>query len=155
MKGLNVNIEKATIGDAQEILSLQKLAFQSEGKLQGDLRIPPLIETLEEWKETFKTHVVLKATVDGKIVGSVRVLTEDGTCHVGRLIVHPDFQNLGVGTELLLEIERSFSSCSRFELFTGSISVRNIHLYEKLGYKPFKTQTIKDDHKLVFMEKVK
>ena len=155
MKGASVNIEKATIDDAQEILSLQKLAFQSEAKIHGDFQIPPLTETLDEWKETFKTHAVFKATVDGKIIGSVRVLAKEGTCYVGRLIVHPDFQNRGVGTKLLMEIERTFSSCGRFELFTGSKSVRNIHLYEKLGYTPFKTQTIKDDHKLVFLEKTK
>lgn len=155
MKSLIVNIEKATIDDANEILALQKLAFKSEAKAHGDFQIPPLTETLDMWKETFKTHVVLKATVDGKIVGSVRVLVKDGTCYVGRLIVHPDLQNRGVGTKLLLEIEQMFPSCRRFELFTGSKSIRSIHLYEKLGYKPFKFQPIKDDHKLVFLEKIK
>ena len=150
-----MQIEKASVEDAQEILSLQKLAFQSEAKRHGDFQIPPLVETIDSWKATFKTHAVLKATLDEKIIGSVRVLAKDGTCHVGRLIVHPDFQNRGVGTKLLLEIECRFPSCSRLELFTGSKSVRNIHLYKKLGYKPFKTEAISDDFKLVFLEKIK
>jgi ribosomal protein S18 acetylase RimI-like enzyme len=70
-------------------------------------------------------------------------------------VVNPDFQNRGVGTKLLLEIECTFPSCGRFELFTGSKSTGNIHLYEKLGYREYKTQIIKDDHKLVFLEKTK
>ena len=156
MKDVTVNIEKATIGDAEKIVSLQKLAYQSEAKLHGDFQIPPLVETLDEWKETFKTHlVVLKATFDGKIIGSVRVLAKKGTCYVGRLMTHPDFQNRGVGTKLLLEVERRFPSCSRFELFTGSKSIKNIQLYEKLGYKKFKTKAVGDDAKLVFLEKRK
>jgi hypothetical protein len=48
MKISKVNIEKATLDDAQEILSLQKLAFQSKAKIHGDFQIPPLTETLEE-----------------------------------------------------------------------------------------------------------
>ena len=149
------SISVANENDGQEILSLQRLAYQSESKNYNDFPIRPLVETIEEWKETFKTNVVLKVTVDGKIIGSVRVLEQDGTCHIGRLMVHPDMQNQGIGKKLLLEIERRFSFCNRFELFTGSKSVRNLHLYEKLGYRAFKTEEITDDLMLVFLEKLR
>ena len=113
-----MNIQKANINDAEEILALQKLAYKSEAKLHGDFQIPPLVETLDELKEKFQTHVFLKATAEGKIIGSVRVLQKDNTCYIGRLMVHPDFQNRGIATKLLMEIEKCFS-CVRFELFTG------------------------------------
>ena len=150
-----LSISAADENDGQEILSLQRLAYRSESKNYNDFPIRPLVETIEEWNETFKTHVVLKVTVDGKIIGSVRVLEQEGTCHIGRLMVHPDLQNQGIGTRLLLEIERRFSSCSRFELFTGSKSKRSLHLYEKLGYKAFKNEEINDDLRLVFLEKLR
>ena len=35
---------------------------------------------------------------------------------VGQPIVHPDFQNRGMGIRLLNEIEQTFSRASRFEL---------------------------------------
>jgi len=149
-----VNIERASINDAQEILSLQKLAYQGEAKIYDDFKIPPLVESLDDLKDKFKSHVFLKATVDGKIIGSVRVLQKDGTCCIGRLMVHPDFQNRGVGTKLLLEIERMFS-CARFELFTGDKSVKNIHLYQKLGYCVFKVENPADNVNLVFLEKMR
>jgi ribosomal protein S18 acetylase RimI-like enzyme len=110
---------------------------------------------MEELKDKFKTHLFLKAIVDGKIVGSVRVAQKDGACYVGRLMVHPDFQNQGVATKLLYESERRFSNCSRFELFTGRRSEKNIRLYEKLGYKQFRNEQADDNLYLVYLEKVK
>jgi ribosomal protein S18 acetylase RimI-like enzyme len=149
-----VLIQAANIEDAKEILALQKLAYKSEAKLHGDFQIPPLVESLDELKDRFKTHVFLKVTADGKIVGSVRVLQKDNTCYVGRLMVHPDFQNRGIATKLLMEIERMFS-CNRFELFTGEKSVKTIRLYEKLGYKRFKVEKPAANVTLVFLKKMR
>ena len=129
-----MQIETADINDAAQILLLQKEAFQSEAKAYNDFEIPPLTETIDELKQLFKNHIFLKATVDGKIVGSVRASLNNGTCHIGRLVVDPKFQNQGIGKKLLCEIERKCASCKRFELFTGIKSAKNIHLYEKAGY---------------------
>jgi ribosomal protein S18 acetylase RimI-like enzyme len=147
-----MKIQTSNINDAEEILSLQKLAYKSEAKLHGDFQIPPLIETLDELKDKFQTHVFLKATDKGKIIGSVRVLQKENIGYIGRLMVHPDFQNRGIATKLLLEIEKCFS-CVRFELFTGSKSIKAIRLYEKLGYVCFKEETPVDNMTLVFLEK--
>jgi hypothetical protein len=49
----------------------------------------PLAQTLEEILEEFKTRTALKCTDRGSIVGSVRAFVEEGTCHIGKLIVHP------------------------------------------------------------------
>ena len=106
-----MQIETADINDAAEILLLQKEAFQSEAKAYNDFEIPPLTETLDELKQLFKNHIFLKATVDGKIVGSVRASLNNGTCHIGRLVVDPKFQNQGIGKKLLSEIERKCASC--------------------------------------------
>ena len=148
-------IEKAKLDDAQEILSIQRLAYQDEAKIYDGFPIPPLLETLDELKSKFKTHLILKATLGGKIVGSVRAAAEDGTCHVARLMVHPDFQSQGIATKLLLEIERIFASCGRFELFTGEKSTKNIRLYVKLGYRVFKVDQPVGNVKLVFLEKMR
>lgn len=149
-----MNIETAKINDAEEILLLQKLAYKSEAKIHGDFQIPPLVETLEELKAKFKTHVFLKVIAEGKIIGSVRISQKDNTCHIGRLMVHPDFQNRGIATKLLMEIERLFS-CSRFELFTGEKSIKNIRLYEQLGYTKFKVEKPAANVNLVFLEKTR
>jgi ribosomal protein S18 acetylase RimI-like enzyme len=148
-----MEVEKATISDAEEILSLQKLAYQSEAEIYNDFNIPPLVQTLEEIKKDFGIQFLLKAVMDEKIIASVRAHTKEGTCYIGRLIVHPDFQNRGIGTKLMYEIEKIFSTCQRFELFTGARSERNLYLYKKLGYKIFKTAKITDQTTIVYLEK--
>ncbi len=149
----NMIIERAKIEDAKEILDLQKLAYQSEAAIYNDYTIPPLTQTLEEIEADFERQVFLKASASGRIIGSVRARERQETCLVGRLIVHPDFQNQGIGTRLMDEIEKTFSQAQRYELFTGHLSERNIHFYQKRGYKTFKRESVTEDLTLVFMEK--
>lgn len=148
-------IETADANDAEAILQLQRAAYLSEAKLYNDFEIPPLTETLNELRALFASHVFLKATVDGKIVGSVRANIHNGSCHIGRLFVDPNSQNRGIGTQLLCEIERKYPACRRFELFTGIKSQKNIRLYEKAGYKAFKTQSVSNKLSLICFEKVR
>jgi ribosomal protein S18 acetylase RimI-like enzyme len=150
-----VQIETADSRDAEAILQLQRSAYQSEAKIYNDFEIPPLTETLSQLRALFANHTFLKATVDGRIVGSVRANIHNGTCHIGRLIVDPNYQNRGIGTMLLAEIERKYPACRRFELFTGIKSQGNIRLYEKAGYKAYKTQSVSNKLSLIFFEKVK
>jgi hypothetical protein len=55
-----MNIERATINDADEILHLQRLAFQVEADLYHDDHIQPLIQSLEEIQAEFDTYIFLK-----------------------------------------------------------------------------------------------
>jgi hypothetical protein len=51
------------------------------------------------------------------------------------------------------QIELCFEDAQRFELFTGYKSERNINLYQRLGYKIFKSEEINKKLSFVFMEK--
>jgi len=146
-------IERAVTDDAEEILSLQKIAYRSEAEIYNDFTIPPLTQTLEGIKKDFENQFFLKAIIDGKIIGSVRAFVKEGTCYVGRLIVHPDFQNRGIGTHLMNRIEKDFKEAKRFEIFTGHKSERNLYLYQKLGYQPFKSVKANEKLTIVYLEK--
>lgn len=146
-------IQRASVEDAEEILALQKLAYQSEAAIYDDYTIPPLTQTLEEIRADFEKQVFLNISVDGRIVGSVRAHEQEGTCFIGRLIVHPDFQNRGIGTKLLNGVEEMFNDAERFELFTGSMSEKNLYLYQKVGYEVFRSEELTDKVSLVFLEK--
>jgi len=146
-------IESADTKDAQVILDLQKLAYQSEAAITGDYTIPPLMQTLEEMEQDFQKQVVLKASIDGRIIGSVRAYVQEGTCYIGRLIVHPNFQNQGIGKQLMRAIEEHFTKADRYELFTGQKSERNLYFYQKLGYRIFRSEKLSERVMLVYLEK--
>jgi len=150
---MDSSIVQASPDDAAEILALQKMAYQSEAKLNDDWTIPPLTETLPEIISEFETKVFLKAVLADEIIGSVRATLDYGTCKIGRLIVHPAYQGKGIGTLLICRIEAAFSCAERFELFTGIKSTNNILLYQRLGYQGYCEEDLSPKVRLVFMEK--
>ena len=148
-----MEIAAATVEDAAEILSLQRLAYQSEAALCGDHSIPPLTQTAGEIEAEVDTRAFLKAVEGEEIVGSVRAFADGGTCFIGRLIVHPQWQGRRVGTRLMQAIEARYGDVERYELFTSTKSMRNMRLYERLGYRPFKEEPLSEAVRLVYLEK--
>lgn len=148
-----LTIEKANKADLKAILELQYLAYQSEARLFNDQDIPPLKQTLEDIESEFENGIVLKAIDEnGNIVGSVRAFDENGSAYIGKLMVQPDLQGNGIGTQLLSAIEREYPD-HRYELFTSTRSIGNIRLYERLGYRIFKQVVVTDELQFVYMEK--
>ena len=149
----NILIERASAENAGEILNLQKLAYISEAELINDFTIPPLHQTIDEIHAELNNQVFLKVELANKIIGSVRCYSKGPTCYIGKLIVHPENQNSGIGTKLLKEAENQFPDAERYELFTGQQSEKNLYLYKKNGYRIFKDEMLSEKLTLVFMEK--
>jgi GNAT superfamily N-acetyltransferase len=149
-----LKIVDAEPADAEEILALQKVAYESEAQRYSDWTIPPLVETLDDVRAHIERHTVLKALEGARIVGSVRgIVRPDGACEVARLIVDPDRQRRGIGSALLAAIEARVAGASAFELFTGDRSVENLRLYERHGYRRFRTEPVSPAVSLVFLRK--
>lgn len=151
---LVITIATSNSNDAENILALQKLAYESEARLYNDWSIPPLTQSLTSLLKEFEDHVILKAMDNECIIGSVRARVNKGSCAIGRLIVHPGYQGRGIGSMLLEEIEKSTSaSASRYELFTGSKSEANIRLYLRHGYTITHTKSLSPNVALTFLQK--
>lgn len=146
-------IGRATIEDAEQILALQHLSYQSEAEIYNDYTLAALNQTLAELVDEFDDYVFLKAVINDRIIGSVRGRMQDGACYVGRLIVHPDYQNQGIGSKLMTEIEACFPEAHVYQVFTGHKSKRNIIIYQKLGYKISGTEPVTKDYSLKHMTK--
>jgi N-acetylglutamate synthase-like GNAT family acetyltransferase len=139
--------------DCDEIICLQRLAYESEAQLYQDWTIPPLTQTSTALQKEFANFTILKAVNAGKIIGSVRAQLTNNVCHIGRLIVHPDFQGKGIGSKLLQYIEKRFSQAAQFELFTGSKSEGNIRFYLRNNYEISHTQALTENISLVYLIK--
>jgi len=166
---------RAERGDAAEILTLQKVAYQTEAELYGDDSLPALQQTLDELEKDFERHptreacalgspdarpadesdrvVFIKAVVNGKIIGSIRGYAIGDMAYLSRLMVHPYFRGRGIGRRLLQEIEQAFPQCRRFEAKTGHRSKRNHFQLGSLGYRQFKTELFTPTITWVYFQK--
>lgn len=139
--------------DLPAILALQKTAFADEARLVGDWSIPPLTQTLSELAEDLRKGVMLKALNErNELVGTVRALTAGLGMHIGRLAVLPQWRGRGYGSALLQAIMAA-TTASRYELFTSSQSERNLRLYQRFGFRPFKRTLTASGVELIWLEK--
>jgi ribosomal protein S18 acetylase RimI-like enzyme len=78
-------------------------------------------------------HVVAR-DVNNKLIGFVHVLS-DGIFHayILRMIVHPDFRKMGVGTRIMIELMRVLSEAGLKA--TLAATPGNEQFYEKFGFK--------------------
>ncbi len=151
---LMIQLQVASFEDLAEILELQKAAYQSEAELYREIVIPPMTQTLSELQEEYSNNTVYKLVYNANIVGSVRVDQSNDTCYINKLCVHPSVQGQGYGRLMMNEVERQAMTCTRFELFTGHRSLRNLNFYKRLGYTEFKQVMVNDSLTLIYMEKV-
>jgi GNAT superfamily N-acetyltransferase len=151
-----VLIERAGPRDAGQILTVQRAAYVAEAQLYGDPFIPPLVESLEQIQRVLAGDaVVMKAMAGGRLVGTVRAQFSDQTCLVGRLVVVPDQQGRGLGTQLMNAIEAEVGRrAAALVLFTGHLSAGNLRLYRRLGYTETHRERIAAHLTLVHMRKV-
>lgn len=146
-------VTKAEQADLEAILALQYLAYQREALALGNFEIQPLKQTLTEVKGEFDKGIFLKAVNTGnEIIGSVRGYTDHRTLFIGKLMVHPKEQGKGIGTRLLAAMEAAAPDF-RYELFTSSRSQRNLQLYQRQGYVPFRKEPISPELTLIYLEK--
>jgi ribosomal protein S18 acetylase RimI-like enzyme len=149
-----MKIELAEEQDLSKILELQKRAFYSQALVYNDFKLAPLTQTQDEINEEFLCKPIYKVEKDGKIIASVRCTIDNDVLYVERLIVDPDYQNQGIGANILKELENAYSNTvKRFKLFTGNKSEKSLHLYKKLGYREIKTEWLSEDYALVYLEK--
>lgn len=142
-----MTISKANKSDAEEILSVQKAAFQTEAEIHNMYDIQPLAQTLAELLKEFDLGPVLKVSHNGRIIGSARAHINDNIVTICKVVVLPEFRGRGIAKALISELE-NICPASRYEIYTNSKSYWNISLYKSLGYTAYGERI--DSSKLTF-----
>lgn len=146
-------IIQACRNDLIDILALQQKAFYTVAEQINKFDIPPLLQTYQDICSENKETLILKYVSNNKIIGSVRGhIDENNICHIGKLIVHPNHQNKGIGKALMYEIEKHFILCDKYTLFTGIETPNTLHLYSKIGYSIVDRKEV-DYISMIVMEK--
>ena len=147
-----VILRRAVEADAGELLTLQRAAYVTTAQLYRDPFLPPLLETLQQVADAIRSEVVLAAVDGHRIVGSARCRVEGSVGHLGRLVVAPDRSGARLGVRLVKAVQdHAPPSVRRFELFTGSLSVRHMALYWLLGFEEFDRRVADGGIELVYM----
>jgi ribosomal protein S18 acetylase RimI-like enzyme len=114
--------------------------YESFSPAQRCLGLPPTTRKgIENWvKYLAENGISFVAERDGRIVGHVVLVpTEDGREVDVTIFIHQDFQNRGLGQELM-RIAIDFAKKRRYKgmmLVTERANRRAIHVYEKLGFR--------------------
>ncbi len=147
-------IRKVLAKDIPVMLEIQKKAFLVQARMYDAYNIPPMIETEDDIDLYSDKLKILVAESEGKLIGSVRIAFGDNDAEIKRLSVADGLQNKGIGRKLLNEAEKHCAGLERIWLFTGGQSKKNISLYTKMGYAPYKEEPFKDQFTLIYMEKL-
>jgi predicted N-acetyltransferase YhbS len=136
---MDIKIRSEEKDDYNEIKKINELAFdqKNEGKLVDDLRKKP----------DFNHLLSLVAKIKGKIVGHILFYPikiknekkEHIVLSLAPIAVHPDFQNLGIGSKL---VKRGLETAKE----TGSaavIVVGHPNYYPRFGFSPASKWNIK------------
>lgn len=82
-----------------------------------------------------------KILVDNQIMGGLIVLPGAiREYQVGRIFIHSDFQNQGIGTQAMDFMFGEFPLAKTWTLGTPAWNQRTRHFYEKVGFEQVETQ---------------
>jgi len=133
-----IHFEKAVIEDSEKIAEIKKCAYNDETRRFGPGRDggPTGYDSVEENRRLINTFPVYKIMLEDKIIGCFW-MNKEGEQHyeLEDICIHPEHHNKGYGTKAMELIENQFIDISKWTLGTPHYSVRNQHLYEKMGYK--------------------
>jgi ribosomal protein S18 acetylase RimI-like enzyme len=126
--------------DKSRKLDIQPL---KEGQIESLVRLvepgfPPAwrLNKTNLYRAVESSSIKLAAMVNQRAVGYILAQYEDDSIHVARLAIAPEFQQQGIGSILMNELEQIGKNLngSEYTLNTYSGNTSAIQFYEKLGF---------------------
>ncbi len=130
----NLRFERAAASDANTLITVQNAAFLDDFLAYGEC--PAYREPLPEMERQIQTRIVYKILDGTTVIGDIIVRKqEEGKYYLRVLCVAPEYQNQGIGQKALDFLFREIPDAVSWELITPYKSIRNHHLYEKMGFR--------------------
>jgi len=139
----NANISVAKASDIPELVRLINSAYRNSDSVKGWTNEAELFEGSRATHDSLKylldqpQSAILKYSKDNKIVGSVYLQKNRSQMYLGVLAVSPEFQDRGIGRELLAAAEEYASkhNCNRIMMTVISIRRELVDWYKRRGYR--------------------
>lgn len=135
---MHITFELAKPEDAKELYEIQKLAYKEQLERYRDYETNPAVEGIEWVLFKIKHHIYYKIICDEKIIGAVDIYQHKRSSlhyELNGLVVHPDYQNHGIGKKAIEFAENEFKDAKVWTTWTPHKMEKNHHFYEKIGYK--------------------
>jgi len=120
-------------GTANQVFALQKKSYRVEAELIGTDKIPPLMESLDEFIACGETFFGFYDNEE--IVAAISFKREDEVVDIHRMMVHPNHFRKGFARQLLIYLVKHESDAQKLIVSTGSANTPALNLYGKLGFK--------------------
>ncbi|MCP3031808.1 GNAT family N-acetyltransferase [Halobacillus sp. A1] len=133
---------------AEQIVSIQRPAYQIEADLIGSDRIPGLYDTVEDIKACAETFIGWY--VGDHLAGFISYVWNDATVDIHRLVVSPSHFREGIAKNLLSYILHF--EAERIIVSTGAKNVPARKLYASLGFREREYQVVEDGLSIVHYE---
>ena len=141
--------------EANELLKIQKQAFHSDLIKYKDYHTSPASESLDYFFFRMQHSLHYSIFVDGRLAGGICLVrqTKDHN-YLYRIFLGSEFQNKGLGSKILQELEKQLPKVKKWSLDTPKDNHRNRHFYEKFGYKKTGEQQVNEYLTLINYEKI-
>ena len=136
MRGMEIQLIRATVEDAEELLHIQKESFQTEYERYQDERSPFLM-SLERMRLriNYPESAYYRIVHEDTTVGGIWVYEkEPGFFRLNILYVLPQYQSRGIGQRAIAMVE-ALHDAVRWELDCPEDLPANRRCYERAGYR--------------------
>lgn len=135
-----IHIERATIEDAEVIVKIKKRAYEDEdirfGK--GKSECAQYIGDVNFISWCINHYILYKIMLDDTVIGTFWLdhETDERSNHfeLQDFCINPIYQNKGYGAKVIKLMEEQHKDIKIWTLSTFKFSLKNQHLYEKMGY---------------------
>jgi len=143
------HLRRATAEDAAAVRILVHAAYAKWVPVMGREPQPMMVD----YDQAIRDHIVDLLLIDGRLAAMIELVLEPDCVLIENVAVRPDLKGRGHGRSLMAHaIEIARSTCrKRLRLFTNSLMIENIALYEHLGYVMDREEITPDGRRLIHM----
>jgi isopentenyldiphosphate isomerase len=141
-----IMLKKATVDEAESLLTLQKEVFMPLYKKYEDHETTPVKQSIDRFIKRFESGDYYKILFENNLVGGVLVCEkEPGVMRLHIINILQKYQNQGICQQVMTRLELMYPQADAWELDTILSEKRNCYLYEKIGYVKYKEPKIIND----------